>query len=223
MKMPSATKRLWISGALWICVLLATALLIPPPAVAQGVAATSTAATIAPPAAQKLDIPGVPNAGRVNEFLYRGAQPNATGLSELRKLGVSLVINLETRGESRNEREEVAALGMRYVDIPLSGWHPPQPDSVVKFLELLRANPTQKIFVHCRYGSDRTSVMMAVYRISQQGWTPDQALAEMHAFHFHLFWHPSMAKYVAQFPQLFATDPTFAQFRNGTRADPPSR
>ncbi len=40
---------------------------------------------IAPPAtlAQKIALAGVPNAGKINDFLLRGAQPSNQGLAEL--------------------------------------------------------------------------------------------------------------------------------------------
>jgi hypothetical protein len=40
---------------------------------------------IAPPAtlAQKIALAGVPNAGKMNDFLLRGAQPSYQGLAEL--------------------------------------------------------------------------------------------------------------------------------------------
>src|SRR5260370_19297705 len=43
---------------------------------------------------QKLTIPGIHNAGKINEILYRGAQPKAQGLSELKKLGVTTSVAL---------------------------------------------------------------------------------------------------------------------------------
>jgi protein tyrosine/serine phosphatase len=33
--------------------------------------------------------------------------------------------------------------------------------------------------VHCKRGADRTGLMCAMYRIAFQGWTKDQAIAEM--------------------------------------------
>jgi hypothetical protein len=47
---------------------------------------------------EKLHVPGIPNSGRINDHLYRGAQPGWQGLAELRKLGITTVVDL--RGEA---------------------------------------------------------------------------------------------------------------------------
>jgi protein tyrosine/serine phosphatase len=35
------------------------------------------------------------------------------------------------------------------------------------------------VFVHCRYGSDRTGTMIAIYRIAVQNWDREEAIREM--------------------------------------------
>ena len=53
----------------------------------------------------------------------------------------------------------------------------PKTEDVAHFLELLRASPDKKVFVHCERGAERTGVMVACYRISSERWTADQATA----------------------------------------------
>jgi len=124
---------------------------------------------------EKLKLPGLRNGGRVNDFLFRGAQPREVGLSELKILGITTIVDL--RGEDREklnwERQRAEALGMRFVQIPVSGWSPPTDEQLVQFLSLLHDNPGQKIFVHCRFGDDRTGVFVAAYRIAADKWTAD--------------------------------------------------
>ena len=164
--------------------------------------------------AQKLKIAGIPNAGKVTDFLYRGAQPKAPGFAELKKLGITTVVDLRgASGETEREGQEVEALGMRFVPIPSSGWSPPSDEHVAQFLSLIRANPGAKIFVHCRLGEDRTGVFIAAYRIAAQHWTADEAINELYSFGFHGFWHPGMRSYVREFPARFASAPAFAPLR----------
>jgi len=73
---------------------------------------------------------------------------------------------------------------------------------VAEFLKLFSARPTQKVFVHCYFGRDRTGVMVAAYRMSQQNWTADQAVEEMYSFGFHSHWYPAMKSYVRKFRPL---------------------
>jgi tyrosine-protein phosphatase SIW14 len=151
---------------------------------------------------EKLHIAGIHNAGKISDVLYRGAQPKETGLAELKKLGITTIVDL--RGEDREklnwERGEAGALGMRFVNIPVSGWAPPSDEQVAQFLALFRSDPHQKVFVHCRFGDDRTGVFVATYRMVVDKWTPEQAMGEMYFFGFNGFWHPSMKKFIREFP-----------------------
>src|SRR6476661_6538172 len=85
--------------------------------------------------AQKLEIAGVPNAGKISDVLFRGAQPSAQGLAELKKLGVTTIIDLRgNRGPVNWERAQAEALGMHFIDIPVSGWSAPSNAQVAEFL-----------------------------------------------------------------------------------------
>lgn len=170
--------------------------------------------------AEKLKIAGVPNAGKISDAMFRGAQPSAQGLAELKKLGVTTIVDLRgNRSRVARERAQAEALGLRFVDIPMSGWSTPSTAQVAQFLKLVQSDPAQKVFVHCYYGADRTGVMIATYRIAQQNWTPDQAITEMYSFGFHYHWHPSMRDYVRGFPAKLSADSGFASLRNSTAAE----
>ncbi len=88
----------------------------------------------------KLRLPGLPNGGRVNDYLYRGAQPRPAGIQELKKLGITTIVDL--RGENPtqrdSERQQAESLGIRFVSIPVSGWDPPSNEQVAQFLSLFR-------------------------------------------------------------------------------------
>jgi protein tyrosine phosphatase (PTP) superfamily phosphohydrolase (DUF442 family) len=203
-------------GAFVLCIVIFLFPVIPPPAtLAQSFAAVSNAPANPGALAQKIALAGVPNAGKINDFLLRGAQPSNQGLAELKKLGVTTVVNLRGWGhEVESERKQAESLGLRYVNIPVSGWSPPSDEQVAQFLALLRSSPGQRIFVYCKYGEDRSAVMMAVYRIAENYWTAEQAIQEMNFFGFHYHWHRSMVSFVRKFSANFASDPAFASARN---------
>src|ERR1700751_1483396 len=167
---------------------------------------------------QHLPLNGVPNFGEVTSQLLRGGQPTEAGFEELSKRGIGLVINL--RGDSKAERAMVEKLGMQYVSIP---WHCayPKDRQVAQFLSVLRANPDKKIFVHCRLGVDRTGLMIASYRMAEQGWTAARAHREMAAFGFDAFHNiicPGLGSYAAGFPTRFEKDAAFEQLRSAQPA-----
>jgi tyrosine-protein phosphatase SIW14 len=185
--------------------------------IAASVPAIARASLGAP--AEKLKIAGVPNAGKISEALLRGAQPSAQGLVELKKLGVTTIVDLRgNRGPVARERAQAESLGMRFVDIPMNGWSPPTNGQVAEFLKLFQQDGQQKIFVHCYFGSDRTGVMVAAYRMAEQNWTADEAVEEMYSFGFHYHWYPAMKSYVIRFPVTFAGDRTFAPLQQASSA-----
>lgn len=204
----------------WICILLAASVL--PAAQSQpqiGPAPPGWKSTFG----TRVTLQGVPNFGKVTDTLYRGAQPTEEGFSNLSKLGINIVVDL--RGAPASERELVTRLGMKYVPLP---WHcySPHDEQFAKFLTLLRENPGQKVFVHCREGDDRTGMEIAAYRIAEQGWTAQEARKEMVAFGanwFHRRICPGLGSYERQFPERFKTNPAFESLRSnhpGPQAKP---
>jgi tyrosine-protein phosphatase SIW14 len=179
--------------------------------------AGASAPPIAQPAyGQKLHIAGIHNAGKISDFLYRGAQPKEAAFSELKLLGITTIVDL--RGENRDkiawEKKHAESLGMRFVHIPVSGWSPPSDEQVAEFLSLLRNEPAQKVFVHCRFGDDRTGVFVAAYRMALEKWSAKEAMKEMHFFGFNGFWHPSMKSYIRAFPERLNSSPLLEPFRS---------
>ena len=163
----------------------------------------------------KLRLPGLPNGGRVNDFLYCGAQPHPAGIQELKNLGITTIVDL--RGENPmqrdSERQQAESLGIRFVSIPVSGWDPPSNEQVAQFLSLFRNNPKEKVFVHCRFGDDRTGVFVATYRMAYEGWPSTQAMNEMYFFGFNGFWHPSMKSFIRDFPARLKSAPALVEYK----------
>jgi protein tyrosine/serine phosphatase len=158
---------------------------------------------------QKISVPGVSNAGKISDSLYRGAQPDVARLSELKKIGVTTIVDL--RSESRHTREQekiqAEALGMHFVSIPVGGFDPPTSEQLAQFFLVMRQTPIEKVFVHCHFGEDRTGVFVAAYRIAFERWTSDQAMTEMLYFGFNRHWHPAMENYVHSLPDRIHADP----------------
>jgi hypothetical protein len=77
--------------------------------------------------AEKISIPGISDFGKVNDFLYRGAQPKELGIDGLKKLGIDTIVDLrgERRGLMEKERNHAESLGMHLISLPGNGWTPP--------------------------------------------------------------------------------------------------
>ena len=156
---------------------------------------------------------GVSNFAQVTDAIYRGAQPSSAGFTALQHMGVGIVVNFRNEPkEISAEKLEVEKLGMKYVTIPWSGRDNPSNAQIVQFLDLIRANPQTKIFVHCQRGADRTGTMIAAFRIAVQHESVKEAVAEMHSFHYDHFWLPQLERYVLTLPRLLQEDPLFSAY-----------
>jgi protein tyrosine phosphatase (PTP) superfamily phosphohydrolase (DUF442 family) len=125
--------------------------------------------------AVRVERPGLPNLFRVSPSLYRGAQPTPEGLGELRRLGVKTIVSLRA---FHGERASVAAAGLGYERVSFKVWHPEDED-MRRFLAIVADPARQPVFVHCLRGSDRTGTAVAVYRMSAEGWSSEDAIDEM--------------------------------------------
>jgi uncharacterized protein (TIGR01244 family) len=122
----------------------------------------------------------ISNFQKVNDRLYRGAQPTDRGFQDLAQLGIKTVIDLRDTGEhsQADEQKIVTSLGMRYVSIPMHGLSTPESDKVAAVQALFNDADSGPVFVHCKRGADRTGMVIAVYRISHDGWDNKKALSE---------------------------------------------
>src|SRR5512135_3907708 len=75
-----------------------------------------------PSPAKPPDVTAIARFHQVDGRLYRGAQPDAEGLRQLRALGIHAVINLRSEEDTltRQEQRVVESLGMRYVPLPIA-------------------------------------------------------------------------------------------------------
>ena len=146
-------------------------------------------------------------------MLYRGGHASPEGLRNLKEMGIQIIIDL--RGENRRDRRLTQELGMQYEAIGGHCFHPTNRQ-FAKFLAIVDNNPGEKIFVGCRLGDDRTGMAVAAFRMANQGWPPEAALAETRANGFNWFRQmicPVLARYERHSPERYASSPVFQKER----------
>ncbi|MEP6847835.1 MAG: dual specificity protein phosphatase family protein [Acidobacteriota bacterium] len=121
--------------------------------------------------------------GQMEPGFFRGAQPLPDDYQSLKDLGVKTVVDLQS-DPTDYEKVDVEALGMKYVNIPMSGYKTPRMDDINTFLALVNNPDTGTIYVHCKAGIHRTGVMGAAYRFTKSGWDYDKAYTEMKNYNF---------------------------------------
>jgi protein tyrosine/serine phosphatase len=123
---------------------------------------------------------------QVNDRLYRGAQPEAEGFKELKKLGVKTILNLRLM---HSDRKLLKDTDLDYVHIKMEAWDA-EYDEVKQALQIITDKSKQPVFVHCKHGADRTGIVIAAWRLVEDGWTKEEAIEEMTKgpFGFHKTW-----------------------------------
>jgi protein tyrosine/serine phosphatase len=124
--------------------------------------------------ATKLERPGLRNFFQVTTNLYRGAQPDQIGMSELKALRIKTVVDLRAFHSDR----KIVTPDFTCARIGTEPWHLTDAD-VIQFLKIAADPGRQPVFVHCERGADRTGTMCAIYRIACCGWTKEDAIREM--------------------------------------------
>ncbi len=141
---------------------------------------------------------GIHNFGKINDNLYRGAQPDAAGIRNLARLGIKSIINLRmTNDVWKAEAAEAFANGITYTNVPLKGVGRPSNTQVATLLDLIETLPAP-VFIHCRLGCDRTGTIIACYRIRRAGWPNEAALEEARKYGLSKLEH-GMIRYIRDF------------------------
>jgi tyrosine-protein phosphatase SIW14 len=163
--------------------------------------------------------------------VYRAGEMTADGFAEtVRRYQIRTVLNLQDDfpdpdicesfwdWRTVKESELCRRLGVRFVlikpdliarrKIPLE-----RPAAVDEFLNLMDREDSYPVLIHCKAGLHRTGVITAVYRMEYQGWTPDEAYAELRAHGFGDWVCTSANDYVNQY---------VLQYRRGLRCAAPA-
>lgn len=143
--------------------------------------------------AKLLNQPGLSNFYEVTTNLYRGAQPSAQGMKELKSMGIKTVLNLRT---FHSDHGLVSSGDLKLARLHMKPWHAEDED-VVAFLKIASNTNNLPLFVHCQRGADRTGMICAMYRVVICGWAKEDAIKEMKegGFHFNTDWQ-NLVNYV---------------------------
>ena len=167
---------------------------------------TVLAAAQTAPSPEKFPNVKIGNFGQMDERLYRGAQPEPGDYAALKELGINTIIDLRN-DPTEYEKKEVEALGMKYVNIPMSGWKYAKDTQVEGFMQVMN-DPTTVAFVHCKAGKHRTGLTGAVYRFEKYGWDYDKAYKEMKNYDY-TSWpvHYSIKQFVMDYAKQMKNRP----------------
>ncbi|RYZ86070.1 MAG: hypothetical protein EOP04_14615 [Proteobacteria bacterium] len=125
--------------------------------------------------------------------IYRSGQPEASDAEEVCGLGESRIFALNGKGADYAGALATKCPKTKVVyDQPQEPHIPVSPDFLTMFDQQVtdaKANNLTILF-HCNCGCHRTGRLAAYYRMKYQGWTPQDAIKEMHEVGDDMDAHP---------------------------------
>lgn len=122
------------------------------------------------------DLDGVKAVTKLSDRMLRGAQPDgAAGMESLKKLGVKTILSVEEPDLNETEAAKAAGIAMRNVATEYSGLPKPVIDKLVAAYRDLDGTT----YVHCHHGKHRGGAAVAVFRMTFEGFSSDEAISEM--------------------------------------------
>jgi tyrosine-protein phosphatase SIW14 len=174
-------------------------------------AAQTNLASAPAPASVALASIDIENFGQVDPMYFRGAQPKGRDYADLAAIGVKTIINLTSDDADANEQSLTERAGMKYLQFPMTTRVAPTVKMLSEFLAVVNDPASQPVYVHCVGGRHRTGLMTAVYRMTQDGWTADQAFKEMKRYKFGAdFLHPEFKAFVLAYRPPAGSVPALA-------------
>lgn len=141
---------------------------------------------------------GVCNFFKIDEKVYRSAQPDMKGMKAIESMGIRNVLSLSyfLSDEYEAQGTQLKLFRMKMIANEI------HEEEVIQALRIIRASE-DPILVHCRHGSDRTGCIIAMYRILNQGWSKEQAIDEMvnGGYGFHggdVFGYKNIIRYIRE-------------------------
>jgi len=159
-----------------------------------GFCTTTADAATQRPANWAIELPAdqLKNFFRLDDKVYRAAQPGKAGFAELKVLGINNVLNLR----EYHSDDEGAAFGLNLFRVKMAAGSI-TTEQVISALRIIH-NSQGPILIHCWHGSDRTGMVSAMYRIVFQGWEKDAAIAELTngGYGYHAFWYGNIPEFI---------------------------
>lgn len=115
---------------------------------------------------------GPANLHRVDAKVWRSSQPTRHEFRGLKEQGIGEVLCLR---RWHSDKEEARGLELHHVRMNAGEI---RDDDIVAALRIM-VDAEEPLLVHCFHGSDRTGVVVAMYRMVVQGWPREQAIAEL--------------------------------------------
>ena len=130
---------------------------------------------------------------KVSDGIYRSAQPDRKSMELMDIIGVKTVINLRRYHSDINEAKNTSLKLERVKMNPGKI----KDEDIAEILTIIK-NSDKPVLIHCWHGSDRTGVVVAMYRIIFEGYSKDEAIRELREdkYGYHENIYGNIVKYI---------------------------
>lgn len=121
-------------------------------------------------------IRGVLNACQALPNVVTGGQPSQSHLEALKAAGTAVILNSRAASEPHpiNEPAAVAALGMEYVNVPVTA-DDLNDQTLTRIRDILKANRERTVFFHC-VSANRVGGALIPYLMLDEGMDEEDAI-----------------------------------------------
>jgi len=111
---------------------------------------------------------------QIDSELYRSEQPDEQAMEEIETFGIKSILNLR---EFHDDNDEIKGTHLIPLHVPIRT-QTINDAHIVKALQLIQKSD-KPVLVHCWHGADRTGTVIAMYRMTEQGWSREAAIDEL--------------------------------------------
>lgn len=130
---------------------------------------------------------------KVSDGIYRSSQPNRKQMELLDVMGLKTVLNLR-----KHHSDDYEA---KYTDLSLDSVKMNagkiKDEEIISALKVIK-NSKKPLLIHCWHGSDRTGVVVAMYRIIFEDYTKTEAVKELRKkeYGYHEAFYGNIVEYI---------------------------
>lgn len=137
----------------------------------------------------------IKNFYKVSEEVYRSAQPDRKDMKKIENMGIKTVLSLREYNDDKDEAKDTKLI-LKHVKMNAGKI---KDKEIIEALKIIK-NSDKPILVHCWHGSDRTGVVVAMYRIVFQNVSKEKAIEELKdkKYGYHAAIYGNIEKYIRE-------------------------